>query len=58
VELGAGGGAAGALSLELEDEFVSAVAAVLLESAFDSVAGESFFDSVVESLAGEELLPA
>jgi hypothetical protein len=58
VELGVEAGAADELSLELEDDLVSAGAAVLLESALDSVDGESFFDSVVDSAAGVELFPA
>lgn len=58
MELGVEAGAADELSLELEDDLVSAGAAALLESVLDSVDDESFFDSVVDSAAGVELFPA
>ena len=58
MELGVEAGAADELSLELEDDLVSAGAAALLESVLDSVDDESFVDSVVDSAAGVELFPA
>jgi hypothetical protein len=58
VELGAEAGAADALSLVLEDDLVSAGAAVLLESGLDSVVVESVLKSVEDSATGAEFLPA